>query len=121
MTETLSREAFRQLQAQKPKRSKYRAQPVIIDGIRFPSAREGERWRELQILQRTGAISNLRRQVSFDLCINDVPLARYVSDFCYEDMDGAFVVEDAKGVETAMFKLKKKWMWIEHEIEIKTV
>jgi Protein of unknown function (DUF1064) len=121
MTETLSREAFRQLQAQKPKRSKYRAQPVIIDGVRFPSAREGERWCELQLLQRTGAISNLRKQVRFRLSVNGVRACVYVADFVYETRDGQLIVEDAKGVETAMFKLKKKWMRIEHEIEVKTV
>jgi hypothetical protein len=33
---------------------KYRATPIILDGIRFDSKREAKRWAELQLLQRAG-------------------------------------------------------------------
>jgi Protein of unknown function (DUF1064) len=121
MTEVMTRKAFRQLHAKKPKRSKYRAQPVIIDGISFASKREGERWCELRLMERTGEITGLKRQVRFPLSVNGIKVTTYVSDFTYRDPGGRLVVEDAKGIETAMFRLKRKWMSIEHGIDVRTV
>lgn len=37
--------------------SKYRNKPIWIDGIRFDSIREGNRWQELRLLERAGEIS----------------------------------------------------------------
>lgn len=94
-------------------RSKYGNAKVQIDGMRFDSRFEYERWCELRILENAGAISDLRRQVSIDLMGRDGPLKakggrrlRYVADFIYVE-DGREVVEDAKGAETAVYKLKR--------------
>jgi hypothetical protein len=38
--------------------NKYRAQPVVIDGIRFASKKEGARYLELKLLERAGKIKN---------------------------------------------------------------
>ena len=54
--------------------------------------------------------------------VNDQKICKYVADFRYNKVDeyGSLeeVVEDAKGVETAEFKLKKKLMKAVHGIEI---
>ena len=46
--------------------------------------------------------------------VNDQKICAYIADFRYEreDKDGVwhYIVEDAKGVETPEFKLKKKLM-----------
>lgn len=47
--------------------SKYHAKPVTIDGIRFASKKEGNRYCELKALTRAGKISDLQLQVPFIL------------------------------------------------------
>ncbi len=90
-------------------RSKYNAKKVEIDGITFDSILEGKRYCELKILVKSNEISDLRRQVPYDLIINDFKICTYKADFVYYK-DGNLVVEDAKGVLTPEYKLKKKLM-----------
>ena len=65
-------------------------------------------------MERAGTIRNLELQVRFNLVVNDQKICAYVADFQYEreNKDGFWcnIVEDAKGVETPEFKLKKKLM-----------
>ena len=63
--EHITLEEYKQLQ-QKGK-SKYKNEKVVIDGIRFDSQKESNRWQELKILQKGGAIKDLRRQIHFQL------------------------------------------------------
>ncbi len=42
--------------------TKYRAQPTIVDGIRFHSKGEARRYQELRLLERAGEITNLELQ-----------------------------------------------------------
>lgn len=98
--------------------SKYRAQPIEVDGIRFDSKAEAKRWFDLRTLQMNGLVSNLQRQVRFDLAINGVKLGFYKADFVYRDQSGREIVEDMKGVRTPMFALKAKLMKAIHGIEI---
>lgn len=94
----------------------------------FDSVREFRRWQELKLLQRAGEIVNLHRQVKFGL----IPPQRidgkliekgvtYVADFCYFSKNGDFIVEDAKGYRTEVYKIKKKLMLQVHGIRIKEV
>lgn len=104
-------------------RSKYNAKKVEVGGILFDSKHEAQRWQELQILQRAGVISQLKRQVRFDL----VPPqgsergVYYVADFTYLDKSGKFVVEDAKGFKTPEYIIKRKLMLWLHKIKIREV
>ena len=69
-------------------------------------------------MEKAGAISDLKEQVSFALVVNGVTIERYVADFTYTE-DGKFTVADAKnGLITADFKRKRKWMKAAHGIEI---
>jgi hypothetical protein len=97
-----------------PKESKYHAQKVEVDGIKFDSKKESRQWKELCMLEASGGISNLRRQVSFELqpkYTNNkgehIRAINYVADFVYEK-DGKTYVQDTKGVRTDVFKIKKK-------------
>ena len=51
---------------------KYKNVPTIVDGIRFDSKKEANRDAELRLLQRAGHITNLQRQVPFDLIVDEV-------------------------------------------------
>ena len=95
-----------------------------MNGITFDSKREAERWQELNILLRAGVITDLRRQVRYELSttkkINGVTVrgCSYVADFVYTQ-NGHTVVEDAKGFKTAEYKVKRKWMADKYGILIK--
>jgi len=95
-------------------RPKYGNKKVTIQGIKFDSKWEGERYLYLKSLERAGTIRDLELQVRFNLMVNDQKICAYIADFCYEreDKDGVwhYIVDDAKGVETPEFKLKKKLM-----------
>lgn len=45
---------------------------------------------------------------------------KYIADFTYE-RGGQFVVEDAKGRKTDVYKIKKKLLYKEHGLEIQEV
>ena len=48
-------------------RNKYHNQKYSADGEVFDSKKEFQRWQELKILEKAGEISELRRQVPFEL------------------------------------------------------
>lgn len=73
------------------------------------SWKEFLRYRELQRLEKNGFIKKLKRQVRMPIKINGILVFTYVADFDYYTDRGEHVIEDAKsGVETEMWKLKRK-------------
>ena len=107
----------------KPKRSKYNAQHTEVDGIMFDSKHEADRYCELKLMERAGDIKDLRLQVPFVLIPKQdgERAITYRADFVYMDRKGHKVVEDAKGVRTEVYKLKRKLMQYMHGIKIKEV
>lgn len=99
------------------KPSKYHAQPTVVDGFRFDSKREAERYLELKVLVQ-GTVEVHPR---FPLYVGDVLIATYEADFRYETPDGEVVVEDVKGVKTAVYRLKKKLVEVLYGIKITEV
>ncbi len=101
----------------------------------FDSRKEARRWQELQLLQRAGKITDLQRQVEFEL----IPAQRepdaigprggkkpgkvierravYIADFVYRK-GGELIVEDCKGFRTKDYVLKRKLMLWVHGIRI---
>lgn len=94
---------------------KYHAKKTVVNGITFDSKAEAKRYRELLIMQEAGEIDGLELQPLFLLVSSfkcrgksyrDI---RYIADFLYrETATNTLVVEDVKGVETEVFKIKKK-------------
>lgn len=124
-------------------RNKYRNRKVKLpDGTVFDSQHEYERWRELCLLQRAGVIHDLLRQVKFELvpaqyesyerysektgkrlkdgvrCVEQAVI--YIADFVYWEAD-QMVVEDAKGVKTEGYIIKRKLMRLQHGVSIREV
>ena len=85
-----------------------------MQGIKFDSKWESERYLYIKSLERAGRVRNLELQVRFALEVNGQKICTYIADFRYEkenaNGDWETIVEDAKGVETPEFKLKKKLM-----------
>ena len=104
-------------------KNKFNAKKTEWLGILFDSKWEAERYGQLIMLQRANRIRDLKTQVRFDIIINEQKVCAYISDFTYHEInqDGSeeFIVEDAKGLETGVFRLKKKLMKIVNDIEIK--
>lgn len=122
--------------------NKYGNKKVVIDGEVFDSKREAYRYQDLKFRESIGAISDLRRQVVYEL----IPAQRekstkvykkgrkkgqpiegkiiekavtYIADFVYVDnTTGKEVVEDAKGMRTRDYILKRKMMLYFHGIKI---
>lgn len=113
-----------------PQKSKYRNVRMIVDGERFDSQREANYWSELRLREKAGEIKGLSRQVDFELMCpvgdtNDAVTAIvsvYVADFVFFDLGNKMHVLDIKGQkETAMFALKRKWLFLQSGIEIEVV
>jgi hypothetical protein len=102
------------------KRSKYRNIKTEVHGITFASKKEAYRYCELKLLQRASEISDLELQPRYDIVINGMKVCTYVADFRYKE-SGETITEDAKGMLTPMYRLKKKLMKACHGIEIKEV
>ena len=100
-----------------PKANKFGAQKAMVGDEKLDSKREARAYQGLLMRQAAGEIAGLRRQVSYDLCVNGVFIGRYVADFVYETPRGE-VVADAKGVRTPVYVIKRKLMRAIHGIEI---
>lgn len=100
------------------KKSKYGNTKIENQFGTFDSKHEWERYQKLWLKQRAGLISNLRRQVVFELVPavkfegeeRAKPAIRYIADFVYDDAGGHEVIEDAKGVRDKVYRIKKHLM-----------
>lgn len=103
--------------------NKYKNQKVTVDGVEFDSKKEARRYCELRLLCKAGEISNLCLQVKYELIPKQdgERAVYYLADFVYRDNDGNEVVEDAKGMRTDVYRIKKKLMLWVHGIRIKEV
>lgn len=103
--------------------NKYGAQKVPVNGRVFDSAREAKRATELQWLEQLGEITDLQYQVRYTL-VPKQPGERaveYRADFVYKNTAGELVVEDAKGVRTKDYVIRRKLMLSVHGIRISEV
>lgn len=106
---------------------KYHNKKITRDGMTFDSIKEYRRYCELRLLEKAGAITDLKRQVKYEL----IPSQRvggkvversctYVADFVYKQ-NGETVVEDTKGFKTKDYIIKRKLMLYIHKIKIKEI
>lgn len=103
---------------QGPKPSKYRNEKTAVDGLKFDSKAEADRWGQLVVMQQAGLITNLRRQVAYPIDVNGLRVCSYVADHVYEE-NGQTIVEDVKGKPTPVYTLKKKLMLAVYGIAIR--
>ena len=103
--------------------SKYNNTKIRVDGRLFDSKAEAARWQELQMLERAGEITELERQVEYELVPKQKGerAVKYIADFRYVDHEGKTVVEDTKGVKTPVWIIKRKLMLRVHGIRVREV
>lgn len=96
--------------------SKYNAKKVEIDGIKFDSKAEGEYYLHLKQQVTERQILGFERQkrmllqegFSVEGVKGKIRPIFYVVDFIITENDGTLTYVDVKGMETDVFKLKKK-------------
>lgn len=94
---------------EKKKKSKFNNELTDVDGKPFDSKKEAKRYKELNLLLKSGAIGMLARQVEYELNVGGSHSLKYVADFVYIDAaTGKTVVEDAKGCRTVTYRKKKE-------------
>lgn len=107
--------------------AKYKNERAISeDGHTFASRREARRYTELKLLEEAGEISYLKLQPRFPLTAGGTPVvyiksnrqAVYVADFSYRRRGGELVVEDVKGKDTPLSKLKRAVLLAEKGIDV---
>ena len=100
--------------------SKYKSVITVVDGFKFHSKKEAQRYCELKLLQRAGAIRMLRMQVPIILIDKSKygMEVKYIADFIYVEGDKT-IIEDVKGYRTPVYKLKKRLLAERYGIEIK--
>ena len=119
--------------------NKYKSHKTNANGDIFDSKKEYDRYIELTLLSRSGAIKGLKRQVKFELIPAqyepDIISTRgkvkrgklieravsYIADFVYTDENGKTVVEDCKGMRTKDYIIKRKLLLYIHGIRIKEI
>lgn len=120
---------------------KYGNKKCQYNGIVFDSKHERDRYCDLMLLQQAGKIYDLQLQVPFELIPTQYEKSdeiytkgpkkgqpkpgkvlekacTYIADFTYYDSDGDYVVEDAKGLKTKEYRIKKKLMLWKYHIRI---
>jgi hypothetical protein len=102
------------------RRHKYGAKPVTIDGIRFASTKEANRYSELILLNRAGHIRQLELQPEFEHHVDGKLMFTYRADFAYFEGEKR-VVEDVKGFKTPVYRLKKRIVEAAYHIEIREI
>ena len=121
--------------------NKYQAIKTTIDGIEFDSRKEARRYQELKLMERAGAIQDLKNQVKYILIPAQYETyerygkngqrlkdgqrllekeCSYIADFVYTE-NGKEIVEDTKGFKTKEYILKRKLMLYTHGIRIREV
>lgn len=102
--------------------SKYKNRKVERGGIQYDSKKEAARGAVLELKQRAGEVSELKRQVKFTLQdsfktpskktkqgFETIKEIAYIADFTYF-MGGQFYIEDVKGYKTPEYKIKAKML-----------
>lgn len=95
-------------------RNKYSAKKTVIDGIKFDSKKEANRYLELKMLEKAKQITDLELQPAFELIPTQkyqgetLRKVKYIADFQYKDLFGDVIVEDTKGFKTTEYIIKKK-------------
>lgn len=101
-------------------KSKYKAIKTTIDGITFASKREARYYQIYSRLEELGEIHNLKLQTSLPFILNGKKIFTYKPDFEFDDEKGHHIV-DVKGVFTPVFRLKKKLIEAQYNVEIEVV
>lgn len=112
--------------------NKYNASKVEVDGVVFDSKAEAAHYQALKIFEKEGLISSLKLQPKFQFMKDGeylktrtgrYPAGRrvsYIADFSFV-YKGKRVVQDTKGMDTDMSRIKRALVELFHGIHVQVV
>lgn len=109
---------------------RYKAVPVVIDGLRFASKKEAARYGELCLLQKAGEIKDLECQPAFKVQVGGLHFCTYTADFRYRKLHHPWssvwvtVIEEVKSSgsrKDAAYRLRRKAAELFHGVEVTEV
>lgn len=126
LKDKMTAEEFREYLKKKEagRTSKYKSIPTqTADGQKFKSALEADYYNRCWVLQRSGEVTQIEREVRFELNVNGVFVAAYMLDFRITYADGRVEHVDCKSepTVTALYKIKRALMLAIYGIELKEV
>jgi len=99
--------------------NKYMAKKTYSNVLerKFDSKAECRRAEELFLLQKAGAIKDLKFQVPYQL--SKKPNIKIKIDFVYTEVEsGRLIHEDTKGMETREFRVKRAWLQEKYGVQV---
>lgn len=119
---TYTQKLLKQKMAESKRRSKYNNTRVRYKDRWFDSIYEMNAAKSLEAMRRAkqerDRVVAIEYQVKFPIVVNKAKICDYVADFVVEFADGRIDVIDAKGMRTAVYRLKQKMMLAVHGIKI---
>lgn len=106
------------------KQPKYRNKKTVVDGFKFDSKKEANRYLIYKDEKERKRILDFKMQVKYKFIINGQLVCSYVSDFVITHLDGRTEVIDVKSEMTRklpVYRIKKKLMKAIYNIEVKEV
>lgn len=97
------------------KKNKYKAIKTLFNGFKYASKFESTVAYHLEIKKKSSLILGYDNQFKVEMWAYDrngnkaLKLTHRV-DFRVHNLDGSFTLLEAKGVETADYKMRKKWL-----------
>jgi len=101
-------------------RNKYGNKKVQADGYTFDSKAEAKRYSELKLWQVSQAINTLEVHPEFVISIERTRVCKTIMDFAYY-RDGQLVVEDVKGKDNDLSRLKRKLVEAQYGIKVQLI
>lgn len=103
-------------------KTKFRNIRTVIDGFSFPSKKEANRYATLKTLRKSGLVSaflfSANPEDKDKLTYKFACGVKYILDFVVMWNDKTITYEDVKGIRTPVYKIKKKLMLHEFNIDI---
>ena len=93
---------------QKYRYAKFGNRASDYNGVIYDSAFEAEYAQELDLRVKAKEIAGWRRQVKISIDIDEFHICNYFCDFEIEHFDGSFELVEVKGMETDVYRIKRR-------------
>lgn len=110
------------------RKSKYNNEKTVVDQFEFDSKKEAEYYSNLKLLKMAGEIKEIKLQQKyilqpgFEKNGHKFKPITYIADFVVTNKDDSVDVIDIKGVETQVFRIKRKlFEYVYPDLNLKVV
>jgi len=92
------------------------------EGIVFDSKAEMNYYKKLVLFKKADMplfrVVDIKRQFVFQCTVNDIKVCKYICDFVVTYADGRIEYVDVKGMKTATYRIKKKFVEAQFGVKI---